>query len=66
MNDATAQSGPNPEVTFFVPCLNEEKNVAGALQMIMAAVAKTGVSYEVLVFDETPVFATAEIGRAHV
>jgi len=52
MNEAIAQNDPSPEVTFFVPCLNEEKNVAGALSMIMAAAVKVGVSYEILVFDD--------------
>lgn len=52
MIDTAAQSNPNPDVTFFVPCLNEEKNVAGALHTIMTAAANVGVSYEILVFDD--------------
>ena len=52
MNETAAQSGSNLDVTFFVPCLNEEKNVAGALRTVMAAAANVGVSYEILVFDD--------------
>jgi glycosyltransferase involved in cell wall biosynthesis len=40
------------EVTFLVPCLNEEENVLGAIQTIMSAMARVGCSYEILVFDD--------------
>ncbi|HEY7664513.1 MAG TPA: glycosyltransferase family 2 protein [Xanthobacteraceae bacterium] len=40
------------EVTFLVPCLNEEENVVGAIETIMSAMRRVGCSYEVLVFDD--------------
>ena len=40
------------EVTFLVPCLNEEENVVGAIETIMSAMARAGGNYEILVFDD--------------
>jgi glycosyltransferase involved in cell wall biosynthesis len=40
------------EVTFLVPCLNEEENVLGAIETISKAAACVGCSYEILVFDD--------------
>src|SRR5262245_38110838 len=40
------------EVTFLVPCLNEEKNVVGAIETIMSAMTRVACSYEILVFDD--------------
>jgi len=40
------------DITFFVPCLNEEKNVTGALRTIVESAAETGVTYEILVVDD--------------
>ena len=39
-------------ITFFVPCLNEEKDIANTLNTIKTAVDKVGIEYEVLVFDD--------------
>jgi glycosyltransferase involved in cell wall biosynthesis len=40
------------EVTFLVPCLNEEENVVGAIETIMSAMTRVGCSYEIMVFDD--------------
>lgn len=40
------------DVTFFVPCLNEENNIVPTLETILAAVKQVGVSYEILVVDD--------------
>jgi glycosyltransferase involved in cell wall biosynthesis len=40
------------EVTFLVPCLNEEENVIGAIETIINAMTRVGCSYEILVFDD--------------
>jgi len=40
------------DITFFVPCLNEEKNVAKAIETILGAVQDVGVSYEILIIDD--------------
>jgi glycosyltransferase involved in cell wall biosynthesis len=40
------------DVTFLVPCLNEEENVGGAIETIMSAMTLVGCSYEILVFDD--------------
>ncbi len=40
------------EVTFFVPCLNEELNIIGAIETILSAVRIAGCSYEIIVVDD--------------
>jgi len=40
------------EVSFMVPCLNEEENVVGTIEAIMNALSRVGCSYEILVFDD--------------
>ena len=40
------------DISFFVPCYNEEANVEGALLKLMDVSERLGLSYEVLVFDD--------------
>jgi glycosyltransferase involved in cell wall biosynthesis len=40
------------EVTFLVPCLNEEENVLGTIETITKTMDRVGCSYEILVFDD--------------
>ena len=40
------------DISFFVPCLNEEKNICDSLNVILSATKETDVSYEVLVVDD--------------
>lgn len=54
----------NPDVSFFVPCLNEEANVINTLHVILASVAKTQVSYEILVVDDGSTDGTAAVVEA--
>ena len=46
------QQGDAVEVSFMVPCLNEEANVVGTIETIMHALSRVGCSYEILVFDD--------------
>ena len=52
------------EVTFFVPCYNEEGNVANTLNTIMAAVAEVPHSYEILVVDDASTDNTVAVVEA--
>jgi glycosyltransferase involved in cell wall biosynthesis len=40
------------EVSFLVPCLNEEATVVGTIETIMDALSRVGCSHEILVFDD--------------
>lgn len=40
------------EVSFMVPCLNEEDNIIGTIETIMNAMVRVGCSFEILVFDD--------------
>jgi glycosyltransferase involved in cell wall biosynthesis len=40
------------DITFFVPCLNEEENITNALDTIIIAVSETNLTYEILVIDD--------------
>lgn len=49
------------EVTFFVPCLNEEANIRGTLETIVAVVTDLGSTYEILVVDDGSTDETAAV-----
>jgi glycosyltransferase involved in cell wall biosynthesis len=42
------------DITFFVPCLNEEKNVIDSIETLLSAIAEVNQikSYEILIFDD--------------
>ena len=48
------------EVTFFIPCLNEERHVAATLETVAAAAAEFPWTYEVIVVDDGSTDRTAE------
>jgi glycosyltransferase involved in cell wall biosynthesis len=45
-------AGDAVEVSFLVPCLNEEATVVGTIETIMEAASRAGCSYEILVCDD--------------
>ena len=49
------------EITFFVPCYNEEFTVVGALDKLAAASKQLGKRYEILVFDDCSQDRTVEV-----
>jgi glycosyltransferase involved in cell wall biosynthesis len=49
------------EVTFFIPCLNEERHVAATLETVVAAAAEFPWTYEVIVVDDGSTDRTADI-----
>ena len=68
MNTAASNSGPGPEgireeleVTFFIPCLNEERHVTATLETTAAAAAEFPWTYEVIVVDDGSTDRTAEV-----
>ena len=50
--------GPPPELTFFVPCLNEEDNIVPTLETLIEVAGDLGLSFEILVFDDASTDAT--------
>jgi len=49
------------DVTFFVPCLNEEKYIAATLETVIAAAREFHWTYEVIVVDDGSTDRTATI-----
>src|SRR5258708_20087973 len=48
-----AEQGPGAaEVSFVVPCWNEEENVLGTVETITKAMERVGCRFEILVFDD--------------
>lgn len=47
------------DVSFFVPCLNEEKHVIGTVEKLINVCSGLGLSYEILVFDDGSTDSTA-------
>jgi len=56
----------DPQISFFVPCLNEEPNVAGALDAITGATEDVPVSYEILVVDDASTDGTVAVVRGYM
>ena len=69
MNPTEPPSASQKFVTFFVPAFNEEHNIQRALASIVEAAATTGVTPEILVYDDCSKDGTAqkveEFGRQH-
>lgn len=63
-HERRGQGGHSVDVTFFVPCLNEEKNVTGALQVIVEAATEVGIQYEILVVDDCSTDGTVSVVEA--
>lgn len=61
---APAQTPPEfeelAEVTFFVPCFNEEANVINTVNKLVAVSAELGLTYEIVVFDDGSTDRTVE------
>lgn len=49
------------DITFFVPCLNEEKNIVPTIETILAAINKINISYEILIVDDNSSDQTVKI-----
>ena len=48
----TADPFPPVEITFFVPCYNEERHITGTLETLQVMMKEKGISYEILVVDD--------------
>ena len=46
------------DITFFVPCLNEEGNIVNTLDIIISAVSETNLAYEIIVIDDNSIDRT--------
>jgi glycosyltransferase involved in cell wall biosynthesis len=53
------------DITFFVPCYNEEKNVRGAIDKLSAVAATLRLSHEIIVFDDCSKDGTADVVRGY-
>lgn len=52
-------------LTIFMPCLDEEHRVAGALDNVFSAAERTATRIEVIVFDDGSVDRTSEVVGAY-
>jgi glycosyltransferase involved in cell wall biosynthesis len=57
---------PDPvDISFFIPCYDEESNVIGAIEKLVLVVNKLGLSYEILVFDDCSRDQTVAVVQAY-
>lgn len=59
------ENQPGPDISIFIPCLNEEKSVIGAIEKVIAACRDTERSLEILVFDDGSTDRTSEVVREY-
>jgi hypothetical protein len=59
-----SRDGEVPEVSFVIPCLNEEDAVEAVVRDALAAIDSLGVSGEVVVVDNASEDRSADIARA--
>jgi glycosyltransferase involved in cell wall biosynthesis len=52
-------------LTVYMPCLNEESRVTGALDNVFSAAERTGTRIEVIVFDDGSRDRTSEVVRGY-
>lgn len=55
------EQNEKPEISFFVPCLNEAPRIIGTLECIQKATSQANVEYEVLAFDDGSTDGTGEV-----
>ena len=53
------------DISFMVPCYNEEKNVEKALETIWSAMVVRSLTYEILIIDDGSVDNTSVVVRAY-
>ena len=58
-------SNADVDLTVFMPCLNEQDRVVGALEKVFAAAERTKTRIEVLVFDDGSTDRTSEVVRSY-
>jgi hypothetical protein len=63
---AAPQAGDpeSPEVSFVIPCLNEEDAVEGVVQDALSSIAALGIAGEVIVVDNGSEDRSADVARA--
>jgi len=62
----TAQPAPDEvDVTFFVPCLNEEGRIVATLDAVRTAMVGSSSTYEILVVDDGSTDGTASVVEAY-
>jgi glycosyltransferase involved in cell wall biosynthesis len=49
------------DITFFVPCFNEEKNITKTLDVLISSISMTSLTYEILVVDDNSQDSTKEV-----
>ena len=57
---------PAPLITLFVACYNEVENISGTLDVVRAACAEVGISYEVLIIDDASTDGSVEVIRKYL
>lgn len=60
----TKEATAAPEVSFVIPCLNEEASIADVVAEAQDALARLGVSGEIVVVDNASEDRSAELARA--
>ena len=55
-----------PLITLFVACYNESGNIEGTLDVIRAACAEAGITYEVIIIDDASTDGSPEIIRRYI
>jgi glycosyltransferase involved in cell wall biosynthesis len=61
---ASDEMGDGIDITLFIPCYNEEPNVIGAVETVIASCRAAGRTCEILVFDDASSDGTSTVIEA--
>lgn len=53
------------DISFFIPCYNEEPNIVGAIEKLVRISNELGLSYEILVFDDCSKDRSIEVVKTY-
>ena len=54
------------DISFFIPCLNEEKNILNTLKDLTESVSNFKISYEIIIVDDNSTDNTLKIVNKYI
>jgi len=59
--DEVIQQEKAVDISFFIPCLNEERNIINTLNNVSAAMEEVSYLYEIIIIDDNSTDLTVKV-----